>query len=207
MKIHRIIVFTLALILSCNASARSGLFPSFKALALGGAVIGALALNKACHDANGKLKPNCVLKKKSVDLDAIKNPDDINLLRSSHTYELRKALNEEQVATGMPPDPDDCDAHHIVPKREGRAWAVDSANNARYVLDSCNIDLNSVENGVYLPGKRSGAQCSGSYHKNLHSKKYYESIEKRLSKAQRKSCSDVMDELRAIKNDLATGGY
>ena len=96
--------------------------------------------------------------------------------KSSSTYELRKALNEERRSAGLPPDPDDCDAHHIVPKGENREWATNYAKSARSILVGC-LDIDSAENGVYLPSKSGSANCSGRYHKSLHTKQYYAAIE------------------------------
>lgn len=208
-----LVVLSLTLVLSFNADARSGIFPSFRTMAVGGLVVGAVVAHQACHDASGRLKPGCTPKKKQADteesdLDSIQNPDDINLLRSSHTAKLRRALNIEQSASGMPPNPDDCDAHHIVPKRERREWAKDYADSARSVLESCDIDIDSVSNGVYLPGKKhKKSGCAGSYHKTLHTEDYYKDIERRLTVSRENSCDAVLDELQSIKNDLIQEVY
>jgi hypothetical protein len=128
-------------------------------------------------------------------------------LRTFGTYQLRKALNTERVSAGMPPDPDDCDAHHIVPKGESRPWAKSMVNSAGEVLLGC-VDLDAAENGVFLPNKKTGSpQCQGQYHKTLHTERYYSVIEQRLSAANRQErCSGVKLELESIKKDLVSGG-
>ena len=126
--------------------------------------------------------------------------------KSSSTYELRKALNEERRSAGLPPDPEDCDAHHIVPKGENREWALESVTQARGALEGC-VDLDSALNGVYLPGKKNGAPgCEGSYHKALHTRDYYNNLEDRLLGAKSiEGCDGVKSELIKIKNELMNG--
>ena len=127
--------------------------------------------------------------------------------KSSSTYELRKALNEERVSAGLPPDPEDCDAHHIVPKGENREWALESVTQARGALEGC-VDLDSALNGVYLPGKKNGAPgCEGSYHRGLHTRDYYLDLGIRLPDAYlTEGCDGVQRELIKIKNELMSGG-
>ncbi len=128
------------------------------------------------------------------------------ILKSSGTYQLRKALNAERTTAGLPPDPDDCDAHHIVPKGESRQWASDMVASARSSLEGC-VDIDSAENGIYLPAKKSGSQCPGSYHKSLHSKAYYTEVEDRLRNAKQfEGCDAVKEELTGLKQDLINGG-
>lgn len=107
----------------------------------------------------------------------------------------------------MPPDPDDCDAHHIVPKKEGRLWAKVNADAAREILLACSIDIDSAANGVYLPGKPNAAGCRGAYHKKVHTNNYYKSVHARLSGANDSDgCSGVHRELINIRHDLMIGG-
>lgn len=127
-------------------------------------------------------------------------------LKNSSTYKLRKALNEERISAGLPPDPDDCDAHHIVPKGESREWAKSLVSETKSAINGC-VEIDDVENGVYLPNKKSGGNCEGKYHKNLHTKEYYESIRQRLVDAKRfDGCDGVKQELLQIKFELSNGG-
>lgn len=178
----------------------------FRTLLIGGG----LAYMLHCHrDASGNFPKECLPKNKNssdqTNLNNIQNPDDINLLRSSHTAELRKGLNDERIASGLPPDPEDCDAHHIVPKQEGRQWAKQYADDSREILNECEISIDSAENGVYLPGSKVGAKCSGTYHKSLHTREYYINIRDRLANAYTQGCDAVYDELRNIKAELLEG--
>jgi hypothetical protein len=126
-------------------------------------------------------------------------------LKTANTYQLRKALNADRISSGMPPDPDDCDAHHIVSKGENRTWANDMVTSARSSLRGC-VEIDSAENGIYLPATKSGAQCQGSYHKSLHTKAYYTDIEDRLRNAKQfGGCDAVKSELNSLKQELISG--
>lgn len=126
-------------------------------------------------------------------------------LKTAGTYQLRKALNAERNTSGLPPDPDDCDAHHIVPKGESRKWAQNMVQSARSSLQGC-VYIDSAENGIYLPAKKSGSQCQGKYHKSLHTKSYYTDIEARLRNAKQfGGCDALRDELNTLKQQLTSG--
>ena len=104
--------------------------------------------------------------------------------------------------------PDQCqaagEAHHIVPRGENRMWAREFAESARESLAGC-VDLDSAENGVYLPANENGS-CRGRYHRGLHTKKYYSEIAERLELARTTGgCRGVSDELSNIKTELSVG--
>lgn len=121
-------------------------------------------------------------------------------------HKLKKALNEELGATGEPPNPKGCEAHHIVPRGENRLWARQSANAAREAIDGC-VDLDAVENGVYLPAK-DGSQCFGRRHTGLHTRAYYDDIARRLVEAREdQGCAGVERKLLEIKRELSSGRY
>lgn len=222
----RIILFSITLsIASIPAQAWPFQRRNSSSFLFGGLVVAAVVMSaaqQACRNKDGSLKEKC--KSKSIEDTShdpddsshtntavleMENPDSEAFLKSAHTAELRKGLDAELIDAGMPPDPDDCDAHHIVPKNEGRKWAKSYADNARQILESCNIDIDSAMNGIYLPGKdASRSKCHGSYHKTLHNKVYYEDIHSRLQGAYRSGdCDNVIEELKAIKNDLSNKVY
>lgn len=121
-------------------------------------------------------------------------------------YRLKKALNEELGATGEPPNPKGCEAHHIVPRGENRLWARESVNTAREAIASC-VDIDSAENGVYLPVSDE-AQCLGRRHYGLHNRRYYDSVADRLLAARSGGgCDGVRFELRLIKDELSSGRF
>lgn len=120
---------------------------------------------------------------------------------------LRKNLNMERGAAGMPPDPDDCEAHHIVPAEDNRKGVGEYTSAARSALKGC-VEINSAENGIFLPNKEGGEGCEGPHnHRAIHRKDYYEPMAKRLGYAKaRNGCGGVRSELGVIKNILRGGG-
>lgn len=119
---------------------------------------------------------------------------------------LKRALISNSVAAGGSGEPPEgCDAHHIVPEHEGRAWAKDAADRSRAILAECNIGLNSPENGVFLPnGKSQSSGCEGSHHPSVHTKEYYENLRNNLERAKRSGgCDEVKNTLNEIKQNLA----
>jgi hypothetical protein len=133
-------------------------------------------------------------------------PDDYEI--QSNAVALRRALNAEieksSVPFPPPQDPKDCAAHHIVPQRENRYWARNDADLARSAIKEC-VEIDAAENGIYLPTS-DNAQCQGTKHNNLHSKKYYRDISSRLSFARRNGqCEGVKRELSQIKKELFNG--
>lgn len=117
-------------------------------------------------------------------------------LLKNQTKELRRSLsaNGEKESKG-------CAAHHIVPQNESRDWAKDDADDARNVLDSCNISIDSAINGVYLPFNRN-AECEGANHRKLHTKIYYSMVSRLLLAAHINNCDQVKTQLREIKEAL-----
>lgn len=129
------------------------------------------------------------------------------LAKTSYS-KLKHALISDSAATGGSSEPPEgCDAHHIVPEHEGRAWAKDAADRSRAVLAQCNIGLNSPENGVFLPnGRKYPPGCVGTHHPSLHTKNYYEKIQLLLETANRNGgCDAVKNMLNEIKQNLING--
>lgn len=129
---------------------------------------------------------------------------------SAGLRELHRELKIERVAAGGPPEkPDGCDAHHIVPQRDGRAWAKEFVDSAREILKECNIGINSAENGIYLPnGKKLNSECEGIHHPAVHTKHNYEKLSELLKDAKiNNGCDGVRDTLLEIKNSLLRGVF
>ena len=124
--------------------------------------------------------------------------------RSNETYALKRVLNQERAANGESENPENCEAHHIVPQAEMRPWAIKYVKESRMVLMTCAISIHDVENGVYLPGAKPGpSQCEGIPHRNMHSKAVYERIAQRLTAARDfGGCPGVRNELAQIKAGL-----
>lgn len=202
------------LALSVVSAQAGGLPLPKKGLLLGGAavVIGAGAVSAAkkhCTTSidpdTGGRRPHC----EGINVEGLqeKAGDAAETVKTSlSNYRPRKALNHELGATGEPPNPQGCEAHHIVPRRENRVWARQSANAAREAIEGC-IDIDAVENGVYLPAK-DGAQCFGRKHTGLHTRAYYSDIARRLVDARSsRGCVGVERKLLEIKHELSSGMY
>ncbi|MHB8409977.1 MAG: AHH domain-containing protein [Acidiferrobacterales bacterium] len=132
---------------------------------------------------------------------------DLYIARSEHGKALAKNLAEARE-----PPQNGCDPHHIVPWRDKRAWAAKYTEPARAFLERCGIDLDSADNGVWLP-KRPDAECEGAWHPKLHNNDYYKSLYNDLARAFRngrspeEACENVRNELRKIKNGLQKKSY
>lgn len=108
--------------------------------------------------------------------------------------------------SGMPPEPpENCDAHHIVPKNDARGQLGQYTDFARSILKECKINIDSAINGVFLPNKREGSKCKGSYHRDLHNENYYIQLSERLKAAREYGCGEVVNELKYLKIDLING--
>ena len=90
-------------------------------------------------------------------------------------------------------------AHHIV------AGNAKRAADARDVLRRFGIGINDAVNGVFLPATRTSPNPTGAaVHSTLHTKRYYETVDKMLRPA--KTRAEVEAILREIGRILLTGG-
>lgn len=132
-----------------------------------------------------------------------------NGIASRGYSKLKQSLIASNVAAGNSGEPPDgCDAHHIVPEKEGRPWAKKFVEPSRKILVACNIDINSAENGVFLPRSESTkSECTGTFHRSMHDENYYTKVFTELDKAMNNGggCSEVKNTLRLIKEDLING--
>jgi len=92
-------------------------------------------------------------------------------------------------------------AHHIVAANLSK---FPSAVKAREILIKFGIDINNAANGVYLPAKFE-AEINAAYHGSLHTKRYADELDKRISIA--KSREDVLIILDKIRNELLRGRF
>lgn len=94
--------------------------------------------------------------------------------------------------------PADTDAHHIVPYGDSRAAGI------RQLLERFDIDINSADNGVFLPNKPDSA-APGSYHPRLNNRDYYDQLrEDFIGVSSRQEAQDV---LSRIRSQLLNGTY
>jgi hypothetical protein len=100
-------------------------------------------------------------------------------------------LRNNLIRSGWNPKDGDA-AHHLV------AGNSKYAAFSRSVLNRYKIDINSAENGMFLPHNK---RVSGSYyHRELHTKRYYAEINDRLSQATNRS--EAISILRGIRSDI-----
>lgn len=92
-------------------------------------------------------------------------------------------------------------AHHIVPFKEDRPFSRPYAEQARKILAAEKIGLNDSVNGVYLPHSSNVKNNTESYHREIHTGKYYQTIYNRLEK-HKNNKSAIIDELNKIADDL-----
>jgi hypothetical protein len=89
-------------------------------------------------------------------------------------------------------------AHHIVPYGDRRAVGL------RTTLDNLGIDINSADNGVFLP-QVPGSTAPGAYHPSLNSDAYHEQL--RLDLLGVESRQRALDILNDIRSQLLNGTY
>lgn len=114
-------------------------------------------------------------------------------------HRRRLARNLERAGRPRPPDRA---AHHIVAPDEGR---FREAIEARKILEKFGINIDSADNGVWLPYKYKPAPGKGTYHPSLHSKEYYRQVEKLLRKATTKE--NAIATLQKIGRQLSGGTF
>ncbi|MCA9041112.1 MAG: AHH domain-containing protein [Planctomycetaceae bacterium] len=91
-------------------------------------------------------------------------------------------------------------AHHIT------AHGDERAAKSRAILKKFNIDLDSAENGVFLPGNKTVAAGTGlPAHSTIHTRDYYRAVEEKLLKAT--SREEAVDYLEEIRNQLLNNTF
>lgn len=88
-------------------------------------------------------------------------------------------LADEMKAAGMGQKPKGYAAHHIVAWDDNR-YPV--CQDLRDLLVNNGIDINSAENGVYLPTRKVTKTPNEAYHPEIHTKDYYENVNNVLEK-------------------------
>jgi len=89
-------------------------------------------------------------------------------------------------------------AHHIV------AGTSPKAIKARGALERFEVDINSTENGVFLPA-RGGSPAPGASHPRLHTNKYFDEVNVRLDQAATRD--EAVQVLRDIRDELMKGMF
>lgn len=106
-------------------------------------------------------------------------------------------LADNLVNSGVPRPPDTA-AHHIVAHGDYRMRRI------RELLSRLGIDINSAENGVFLPNKP-GSTAPGAYHPSLHSSEYYNAVEQEFDGIE--SREEAIFVLNRIRRRLINGTF
>ncbi len=119
----------------------------------------------------------------------------------------RKRLNESMMARHRK-KPAKTDAHHIV------SWSHPEAVGARAILAQFGIDIDSADNGVYLPTSSKYVphpKIPNAYsHKKIHTQKYYLNLTALLTQTLRLpnvAKEDIMSILKEVGEDLVNGTF
>ena len=112
---------------------------------------------------------------------------DANILR--HNMELVMGDDASEI------DRSNSRAHHIVGDNE-------YSSESKAILEKYGIDINSPENGIFLPQNES-SDLHGTIHDGKHTKAYNDEVTQRLRCATCKE--DVLEILDSIKEDLYNG--
>ena len=88
-------------------------------------------------------------------------------------------------------------AHHIIAGNDVRAAGL------RNMLEKYGIDINSAENGVFLPTEKEVSEAS--YHRSLHTNAYYENVEKAFQGVSSKE--EAIEVLQDIREQLLEGTF
>jgi hypothetical protein len=123
--------------------------------------------------------------------------DDIAQLAVRGTRPSSRRLGRNLENAGVT-RPEGTAAHHIV------AGGSKKADEARAALKRFNVDINSADNGLFLPQAR-GCTAPGCRHPNLHTNEYYDEVNRRL--AQASTQEEAMAVLWDIREELLAGTF
>ena len=163
----------------------AGLVASGSAAAAGSATVGA---RPATEPAGSSPPPASELVAPSGLVD-----DFVQSAASSRT------LGDNLVASGVT-RPGNSAAHHIV------AGNAAGAAEARATLARFGVDINSVDNGVFLPLNTNVANPAGAaVHSTLQTNAYYAGVNDLLGQATTRT--EAVQALDAIRSQLLSGGF
>ncbi|MBQ5475161.1 MAG: AHH domain-containing protein, partial [Lachnospiraceae bacterium] len=108
-----------------------------------------------------------------------------------------KVLRDNMISSGQTEPSYKNAAHHIV------AGSSPKAIEARQILQKYGLDINSADNGVFLPTEKGISDVA--YHPSLHTNEYYRKVNALLERAN--SREDVIDILDMIRAGLLDGTF
>jgi hypothetical protein len=130
-----------------------------------------------------------------------------NRIRDREGRLHRQRLNDNMLKRHSK-KPKNTDAHHVV------SWNHPDAVGARAILERFGIDVDSADNGVYLPSKSKYVphpDMPNAYsHKKIHTKVYYVNLTEMLadvSLVPNANKEDIIDVLDEIANELVNGKF
>lgn len=88
-------------------------------------------------------------------------------------------------------------AHHIVAGNDRRAAGL------RNILEKYGIDINSADNGVFLPTEKGVSEAT--YHRGLHTNNYYKNVERLFQGVSSKE--EAIEVLQNIREQLIEGNF
>jgi len=110
-----------------------------------------------------------------------------------------RVLGKNLEAAGVTRPPNSA-AHHVV------AGGAQAATRAQAILRKFGIDINSAENGVFLPKNTKVSNPSGAaVHSTLHTNAYYVEVNRLLSTATTRA--EALEALEFIKTELSAGRF
>ncbi|OPX41863.1 hypothetical protein CLHUN_42620 [Ruminiclostridium hungatei] len=111
---------------------------------------------------------------------------------------LRAELKDAGVTT--PPYANQ--AHHIVPE----GMDIPELNEARAIMESYGVDLNSASNGVFLPNAQNLPHAgSAAVHSGSHTAEYARYVANAIKRANPTSAADITEVLNRLRKELLNG--
>ena len=112
---------------------------------------------------------------------------------------LRSNLKKSGIST-----PKYCNnAHHIVPVNDDTKAGF--AEECRKILKKFDIDINSADNGVFLPVEDLKGSNKPINHRKIHTDEYYKNVYNELEGCE--SAEDVIEVLHNIREEILTGKF
>lgn len=113
---------------------------------------------------------------------------------------LTEKVGSEQGADVAAAHLDSSEAHHMVAGTDRRA------GEARAALERFEIDINSADNGVFLPANLGTPNAEGlAVHRAVHTDAYFRAVNALLGQATTRG--EVLEALAYVRSRLLSGGF
>ena len=166
--------------------------PASQSVALGAAIEGLASVCVA-------VRAGCELQyiKSKMDDDLYKLEEASNGGSNNTSRPSSRVLRKNMKAAGIEEPDYPNAAHHIIAGGDKRAKEL------RDMLKEYGIDINSADNGVFLPTEKNVSEAA--YHRRLHTEDYYKNIEKAFQNVDSKD--EIIDILHEIREQLLNGTF